>query len=491
MSVPYLLNAKQWIFLYADEPAYSFFAKEFLRTGSWGWAGWKPGSVVIVAIAQALLGDSATTALYVEALFGALLVFVIFRLARYYIPSPPAIIAALAVSSSLFFQYYTKTHIIFSSFWFALGILFYIRSIESQKPAKTLFLSGLSMGAGLSCYYNLAIYIPAMLFPEIALWHQSGRSQFRARGLYLVCGAALVPFCFDLYALVYWLITRRFTQPVSMALFSQFRINNLSGFGYPWDRFISQFIGVEGKAIAILFLIGLAILFHRAVRFRKVTDILLLSMIVPPLLLQARAWMGQLSVQRTFFSAFPFIILVAFVPLGVAWHQISESLQHSRGKHVLHALIALGLLWCSWRAYAAFQTLATVSTGYEQVDRFLQQTQTEKVAYRGSQFAWRFYFSARTALELNTEGQPDKLRQGGPYLAEALRDYQWVVVNQAGLRDLSWIDENLSEAGFALYTAFESNEFDFSLVRQESYGDDYETYDVLNEIRLYRNLHQP
>ena len=487
ICAPYFSQAAQWIFINADEAKYSFGAHQFLSTGSWGYSGRKPGSALLVAVAALFLGNSPTTSLYAEGIVGLIMVLVVYKIARHYLQAPLAAVGSLALSSSLLFQYYTKTHIIFSSFFFTLGMLLYLQSIAAHNQSRILFLSGLCMGAGISCYYNLEIYIPALLLPEIALWRHTGKLQFRKRSLHFIGGAALIPLCLDLYAITYWVVLGRFSEPITMSLFDHLKLTNISGFNYPLDRFASLFVECEGKIVAALFLLGLFMLSRRILRDRAVKDVALLVMMAPLFLLQIRSSIGHLSVLRPFFSGFPFILLIALVPLDALHSTISDKLPLRYSKYLITSMLGALLLWCGWRGYSTFQILSRVSTGYEEVSRFLHQVDAERVAFWGNQFAWRYYFRDSGALELNTEGQVDTLNIGGHILEQNLASYQWVVINQARTSDLDWIEYNLSQAGFVFNRAFASNEFDFFLVRQEEFSDDYASYEVSKDIRIYEN----
>ena len=487
ISLPYFSHAAQWIFINADEAKYSLGASQFLGTGSWGYSGRKPGSALIVAVAQAILLNTPTASFYAAGVVGLLLVLVIYLIAKHYFPETLSLITSLVLSSSLLFQYYTKTHIIFSSFFFALGVLFYLQSLTATRQSIILFLSGMSMGAGLSCYYNLELYIPVLLLPEFMLSYKMGGLKLRTRGLPFLGGVILIPFFMDLYAVTCWMISGRFSEPVTMSLFDHLKLTHVGGFNYPWDRFTSLFMEAEGKMLSILFVLGMLILVRRIVRYRDVTDLVLLALMVPPLVLQMRAWMGHLSVLRTFFSSFPFIVLVAMLPVSAAWNFISARLPPLYSRYLFLALTSAGFLWCGSRASATFQSISTISTGYQQVEQFFDNLNYDMVAYWGNQFAWRYYFRDRDALELQTEGHTDTVREGGIILEKALEPFQWVIVNQAGTSDLQWIEGNLEESGFVLRHTFASNEFDFFLVRQERFSDDYASHGVSKDIRVYES----
>lgn len=487
ISAPYFSNAAQWIFINADEAKYSFGAHQFLRTGSWGYSGRKPGAALIVAAAQLIMGETPTSALYATGIVGMLMVLVLYKMSRIYLPMPLAVVGSLTMASSMLFQYYTKTHIVFSSFLFMLGVMFYLQSLSGTNQSRQLFFSGLSMGAGLSCYYNLEIYIPVLLLSELALWRQTGRLDFRTRGASFLVGAALIPLLLDTYAAAHWTTLKRFSEPVTMSLIDHIKLTNVAGFSYPWDRFTSVLVDSEGTILCVLFVSGLATLFWRVIRCFAAKDIVLLTLMCPLLLLLVRAWLGHLSVLRTFFSGFPFIVLVALIPLSVVWNFISTRLPNIHAGSILGVLTSLGLVWCGWRAHATYENISRISTGYQHIEQFLQQIEYQRVAYWGNQFAWRYYLRDRESLELQTEGQPDILRLGGTMLKKHIESYQWVVINQARSSDLVWIEENLSEAGFALHRSFGSNEFDFSLVRQEEFADDYASYDASKDIRIYES----
>jgi 4-amino-4-deoxy-L-arabinose transferase-like glycosyltransferase len=129
----------------------------------------KPGFFSLVILCSLFIGMHDYTPMVVSGILGVLTVFVVFLIGKKLRNESAGFIAAtiLAVSNYHIASSRSVMPGVTAVFFICLGFLFYLYSLRSPKPDnRRLFISGLSIGYGFTCHYNLILVPLIFLFFE-------------------------------------------------------------------------------------------------------------------------------------------------------------------------------------------------------------------------------------------------------------------------------------------------------------------------------------
>lgn len=137
----------------------------------------KPGHTLLVFLGIVLFGVHDYASFFVSAILGTLTVWIVFRLGKMMFDDRVGLLAALILAVSTFHIGYARSGYAQAKavFFIALGVYLWFASTQ-HIDRKRLLLSGLSIGYGFSCHFNLFTIPLAVVGLEALHQHQSGTS---------------------------------------------------------------------------------------------------------------------------------------------------------------------------------------------------------------------------------------------------------------------------------------------------------------------------
>lgn len=166
--------------LHHDEAVHAWFSYQLLTKGTYAYDPMYHGPFLYYVTAGmfALLGDSDLVARLLPALFGALLIPLVYAIYRLgYLDRKQTLIAALFIAISPNLVYFSRflRHDIFQLF-FTLLILVALLAYLNKGQLRYALIAGLAVGCGMSLKEDMPIFLVILaLFALILLWKQQLR----------------------------------------------------------------------------------------------------------------------------------------------------------------------------------------------------------------------------------------------------------------------------------------------------------------------------
>jgi len=415
----------------------------------------KPGHTLLVFLGFLVLGVHDYASFGVSALLGTLTVWILYRLGRLMFDDRVGLLAALILAVSTFHIGYARSGYAQAKaiFFIALGVYLWFAS-TTHEDRKKLFLSGLSIGYGFSCHFNLFTIPLAIAGLEAYHQHQSGTNisdRFRQM-CRLGLGMANPLIAFELPARILSLFGKLPEGQLSYAeqYFYRGQLTSLLHFSLAGGSALADKLWVaEGPLVVLGLIAGLGVALRRIKDLRHVALILLF-------LLPALPWsilsVGLPPLYRTFSVLSVPVSLLAALGLVRMIDAIGANRSPTRGRG--YQVVCVGVLAVGVGLAAGLLSLR--STYREATDAWMAYAQEhggQIDILPGSSFPiWYFYLSTRyDSLPEDTRndigfypGQKDLMPPLGAY--DVIDEKRYMKAVRTGRDDLMAYLDRLSAA---------------------------------------------
>lgn len=368
-----------------DDCGYPYYAGKFLKQGCFENASAKHGVVLLEALCGCVSFWSSTIFFIV---CGLLTIFALWVLSREFIgDSLHRLIPSALWGTSLWYAYYSKTHLMVFAVWYLLGLAGIMGGLWRDKKHYYIF-GWVCLGFSALAYYVAVIYIPFIFLYAALFWFFEKRGSIRNFLLATIIPGAIPIVILDGIVVVFRLLFRIKNDPFFMTLYWQLSGVTRSLGEYDILYYPRFFASSEPLFFRVLFVLSCGVLCCLVVKKRP-KAIALLCMLAPSGLLIARAWMGHLSVPRTFVGVLPIFFLVTVY-----------SLECTISKKYLTLTAFLLAIVCCVRLFNQKAFLPTLYTGYAQVAQ-RPEMKDVSIVYYGRPFTWEMLLPSAKTIALN------------------------------------------------------------------------------------------
>jgi hypothetical protein len=377
-----LFHGLSWhIFQFADDYIYPNDATNFLLHGEFGWAGAKPG---IIVLASLLHLHTPLLIMYMYALFGLLTVIGLYFLIFYLVHNRfVAASAAVLWASSPFLFYFSKTHIVVYVAFYICGLACTYRGFSAQKWIL-YYLGFFLLGFGVLTYYVLLFYMPFVFLYFLWLFVRSKKS-FIEYVLRTSIPFLLPIFIHDGACTLGYLIAGKRNWPFLYSLWSQFQV--IGGYDQvvSFFHYIKIFFQLESCVISVSILCSLVALVICYRAHKHVFEFFFLLLMCPFLFLLFRGMAGKFIAFRAFAAGMPLLYglvagVLSFAPLKDYW------------KYLCCIIVAFGFI----RLFSLeLHSRDGMKSYYAQLVEFVESSPYALVVHVGPRHRWEQLFTRK------------------------------------------------------------------------------------------------
>jgi len=390
-------NSQNYIFQEADDYLCPAAVKDFLTTGSYHWAGARPGLIILAS----LFGLNTPYKIsFMFVIFALLAVAGLFLLSRsvfknLYLSFIPAV---LWMTSEMFF-YNSKTHLlIFVTFYF-WGIWLCYEGLENSKWWK-YYLGCFLLGYSILTHYLIIFYLPIIFLFFLFLFWQKRYTLFS----FIV--KTFIPFLLPVFLIdsfavgTYFLLGKK-NWPFLYSVIGQHKV--LMGCASNVDFFkiicVPHFI-YRFEFLPLTILIGISFIFfifyivkNFYLRKMKNSDLLLLVLFLPTISVSLRFCLGYLTALRAFGATLPIVyVFVSFLFFKIF------------SRKYWSVLFLLTLILCFWRLYLnATNYSVKYITEWSEIAGNFEKSNFDVVIYLGTHNSLEQIINSKQIVSLNVE----------------------------------------------------------------------------------------
>jgi hypothetical protein len=384
-----LTNPFSYMFEMPDDCGYPAYASSLVHQGWLGNAAGKPFIVVL----SALFGcTSFWSSIILFVICGLATLVALWLVTREFIDDPwLRCVPSFLWGTSLWYAYYSKTHLVVFSAVYLVGIWLVLKSLRTRNN-RWYMLGWLTLGCSLLSYYVAVIYLP--FFGAYVFYARHLRKQ----PLLSTLGATCIPFflpsvILDVIIVIVRCIAKIKNDPFFMVLYWQLRGVTRATGNYDLLYYPRLFAQHESRVVCILIVLGSLVVVYQLSK-NNLRAWGLFALFAPGMLLAVRAWQGHLTVPRTFIGVLPILYLVAAYAVYCLLPQ----------KYYVHATAALFLL-CGFRLREQWLFLPQLHTGYEQVAQH-PALKDAIIVDLGRPFTWELLVASPVTIPLNVHSDP-------------------------------------------------------------------------------------